>query len=141
MYALDANIFLEVLLKQEKWGICAQVLEEVKLGSITAMLSDFSIDSIVIILERYGKTGTEIRKFLLSLFGYVGLRIYHAKMIDKMRATIKMERYKLDFDDSLVLQCAINSNCAGLITLDKDFQDIKEIITLQPEEVLTRRDN
>ncbi|MBI2666551.1 type II toxin-antitoxin system VapC family toxin [Candidatus Woesearchaeota archaeon] len=138
MYELDTNIFLEVLLQQEHTEICSKLLTKIRTGEITAMLLDFSVDGIVIILERYHKTPEEIRRFLLSLLGYSGLRIYPARMTDKIRATMKMTRYKLDFDDSLVLQCAISNGCTALISLDRDFSKVKEFTCLTPTEVLEK---
>ncbi len=138
MYGLDTNIFLEVLLQQEQAEACRKLLTKIKTGEMTAILLDFSVDGIIITLERYHKTPEEIRRFLLSLLGYSGLRIYPVKMTDKIRATMRMSHYKLDFDDSLVLQCTVSIGCAALISLDKDFSRVKDFTCLTPAEVLEK---
>ena len=141
MYELDTNIFLEVLLEQEQAELCTKLLAKIRTGEMTAILLDFSVDGIIMILERYHKTPEDIRRFLLSLLGYSGLRIYPAKMIDKIRATVKMKRYKLDFDDSLILQCAQSNSCAALISLDQDFSKVKDFTCLTPAEVLGKQNS
>ena len=51
-YLIDTNIFLEILLNQEKNEICKAYLNQ-KIGKIC--MSDFSLHSIGVILFRYKK--------------------------------------------------------------------------------------
>jgi predicted nucleic acid-binding protein len=52
MYLLDTNIFLEILLKQEKSEECKNFL---KSNVNNIFISDFSLHSIGVILFRYKK--------------------------------------------------------------------------------------
>ena len=51
MYLIDTNIFLEVLLSQEKMDICKKILDS-NIGN--QYLSDFSLHSIGVILFKNG---------------------------------------------------------------------------------------
>ena len=55
MYLLDTNIFLEILLKQEKSEECKNFL---KTNIDSIFISDFALHSIGVILFRYNKHKT-----------------------------------------------------------------------------------
>ena len=63
MYLVDTNIFLEILLKQDKCELCKNFLDD-NIGSIT--ISDFALHSIGIILLRY-EEGNILQKFFIDL--------------------------------------------------------------------------
>ena len=73
---IDTNIFLEVQLNQEKAQKASEILEAVSKNIIQAYITDFTIDSIAIIMEHYNKSSTEIKRFLVSLLAYEGLDFY-----------------------------------------------------------------
>jgi len=52
MYLLDTNIFLEILLDQEKKSACQKFISK---NSDKIAISDFSFHSIAVILFRYKK--------------------------------------------------------------------------------------
>ncbi len=64
---LDANIFLEAELAETHGPACKRLLERVRDGDVKAAVTDFHIDSIVLIMEKYGKSWDEIGLFLASL--------------------------------------------------------------------------
>jgi len=132
-YLIDANIFLEVELDQEKADVCEKVLRKFYLGEMNGLLVDFTIDTIVIIMENYGRSWSEIRAFLSSLLGYKGLRIYFSSLLDRIAATSHMENYELDFDDALVLQAMKENKIKNIISYDKDFDKIPYVKRIQPE--------
>jgi len=136
MYIIDASIFLEVELKQERNEECKQFLSKVTRGEIKAIISDFAIDSIILIIERHRGNWKEIKKFLESLSLFSGLSIYKVTLIDKIKATEHMKNLGLDFDDSVVLQSAFSNNIKEIVSFDKDFDGIKEIRRLEPGDVL-----
>lgn len=141
MLAIDANIILEVELEQEHAPKCKQLLMKIEKGELMAVLGDFTIDSIILGMERYKKDGMTIRRFLLSLLQYHGLIIYKTSIVDKIIATNHMATYALDFDDSLTLQTAFANNCTALVTLDPDFKDIKKIKILTPAQALAAEED
>ncbi|WP_446011588.1 PIN domain-containing protein [Candidatus Electrothrix sp.] len=69
MYLFDTNIFLEILLAQEKSAECKQALVD-KAGEI--FLSDFSLHSIGVILFRHDK-GEVFKKFTEDILPNVGV--------------------------------------------------------------------
>ena len=136
MLLIDANILLEIILQQEKHEECEQFLYLVKEGQVKAIMSDFTVNSIILIMERSGSSPKDVRTFLLSLTKYIGLNIYPSMMPDKIYATKLMERYGLDYDDSLTLQIGIVNDCKEIVSFDKDFNKVKIIKRITPEEVL-----
>jgi len=123
---IDANIFIEVLLEQEKAEKCKEILKKVASGQIKAVISLFTIDSIIIILER-SKVGIEkIKLFINSLYNYNGLKIYAPTITDRIRA-LEYIGAGLDYEDSLVLQCALSNNTNEILSMNKDFDKIRKI--------------
>ena len=136
MIAIDANIFLELELQQERYDECKKFLESVREGRIRAVLSEFTISAIALVMERNGKNAREIRIFLLSLLLYKGLSFVQATIEDKIEATFLMGQNQLDLEDALTLQCALANNCSALVSFDKDFNSVKEIKRITPAEAL-----
>jgi len=135
-YLVDANIFLEVELDQEKADVCEAVLRKFYLGEMEGILVDFAIDTIVIVMENYGKNWSEIRTFLSSLLGYKGLRIHFSSLLDRIMATNHMKNHNLDFDDALALQAMKENKIEKIISNDKDFDKIPHVKRIQPESLL-----
>ena len=54
-YLLDANIFLELELDQERADACEGVLWKFYLGELQGLILYFAVDTIVIVTENYGK--------------------------------------------------------------------------------------
>lgn len=132
MLAIDANIFIELLLKQNRYEQSRDFLKRIRDGNLKAIVSDFTISGICIILERNGKNWKDIRTFLLSLLAYKGLLVYQAKMYDKIIATTHMHDYKLDFEDGITLQCALACKCDSLVSFDPDFDKVNVIQRISP---------
>lgn len=136
MYLVDASIFLEVELEQGKHTECEKFLEEVEKGNVKAIVSDFTIDSIAIVMESNGKSWKDVRRFLMSIALFKGMSVYSVKHSDKIKATGHMYNHKLDFDDSIIIQSAFSNNIKEIVSFDKDFDRIKEIRRLEPKEIL-----
>lgn len=128
---IDANIFLEVLLKQEKYLICAEFLKKIQKGEAEAIITTFTIDGIILALERHGQDTDSIKIFIHSLYNYAGLKIYVATMNDRLQAISHM-LLGLDFEDALTLQCALSNNEKEIMSFDRDFDKIKIIKRVQP---------
>jgi predicted nucleic acid-binding protein len=135
MFAIDANIFIEISLSQKNSLKCESFLRKVRDGKINAVVSDFTVCGITIVLERCGKSWEDIRTFLVSLLHYKGLMIYSSSLADKINATTLMKKYSLDFEDSLTLQCALAAGANSLVSYDKDFGRVSEISLVTPSDV------
>lgn len=119
MYLIDTNIFLELLLLRKGKDNCRKFLEEVESGRTKAILTDFSLHSILLIMEKFGKLG-EMKSFLLIISGYKGLEIYHTTLEDEIGALEICAKFKLDFDDAIQFYAAKKNN-AAIVSYDKDF--------------------
>jgi uncharacterized protein len=120
MYLADTNIFLEILLRQDKSELCKSFLK-VHAGEIH--ISDFSLHSIGVILFRQKEEQT-FKKFVTDIFPNVRL-ISLPKSGYTQIVQIK-NALDLDFDD-LYQYSICKYFDLRLITMDSDFDKIKEI--------------
>jgi len=135
-YMVDANIFLEVELKQERGSFCKAFLNKLKRGEMEGLTTDFIVDAIAIVMEDYGKTWIEIRKLLVSLTRYRSLRIYTLSLVDRMMATEFMKLYNLDFDDGTTYQAMRACNISQIVSYDNHFDNMPDIKRVTPEETV-----
>ena len=132
MKLIDSNIFLEVLLDQSKSENCEKFLNKIAANKEQAIITDFTVDAICVVLGRETKNPKLIRQFLTSLFGYVGLKNYITTIQDKFLATKLMEEQMLDFDDALTLQAVYSNNIRQIVSYDKHFDKVKDIERIEP---------
>ncbi|MFC1617415.1 type II toxin-antitoxin system VapC family toxin [Candidatus Margulisiibacteriota bacterium] len=121
MYLIDTNIFLEILLNQEKKEKCKKFLKE---NSEELYISDFSLHSIGVILFRYNKKDVYekfIKDFLPILTVLTNSDNGYIQLVSNCK------KYKLDFDDGYQLTVA-EENYLKIATLDNDFKKIKKNI-------------
>jgi len=115
MFLVDTNVFLEILLKQEKRDICKKFLDD-NIGSLN--ITDFSFHSIGVILFRYNEEGI-FHRFVQDVIPNVNLL---SLPLNKYEELIRIKNsYNLDFDDAYQYKTA---QYYGLkvVTMDKDFQ-------------------
>lgn len=124
---IDANIFLEVQLNQKKAPKASEILETVSKNEIRGYITDFTIDSIIIIMEHYEISPIEIKRFLVSLLAYKGLEFYQLSIYDKINATELMTALKLDFDDACMYQAMKVLNIDKIASFDSDFDRVPSI--------------
>lgn len=117
MYLVDTNIFLEILLTQEKQEVCRKFLEE-NVGSL--YISDFSLHSIGVILFRNNKEEI-FKKFLKDIIPNLEITTL-PKMSYADLAEVK-KKSGLDFDDAYQYQVARERDFK-IVTMDKDFKKI-----------------
>jgi len=127
---IDANIFLEVQLNQEKAQEASEILEAVSKNKVKGYITDFTIDSIVIIMEHYDKSPDKMKRFLVSLLAYKGLDFYQLSIYDKIEATEHMTSLNLDFDDACMYQAMKVLNINRIASFDSDFDKVPTISRL-----------
>ena len=94
MFLVDTNVFLEILLKQEKRDICKKFLDD-NIGSLN--ITDFSFHSIGVILFRYNEEGI-FHRFVQDVIPNVNLL---SLPLNKYEELIRIKNsYNLDFDDA-----------------------------------------
>lgn len=120
MYLIDTNVFLEVLLGQEKVQICKDFLMN---NSSQIGLSDFTLHSIGVILGRYNKTGV-FQQFLNEMVDYA---LVLSLPLDGYTSLISyIDQFKLDFDDAYQYSLTRLYNLT-IVSMDKDFSRVSDI--------------
>jgi len=121
MHVIDTNIFLEILLTQEKREICKRFLDA-NVG--TLHISDFSLHSIGVILFRNNKEGI-FKKFVDDVIPKVEI-IGLSKESYKDLPEIK-KKFDLDFDDAYQYKVVKDHNLE-IVTMDNDFEKVEHEI-------------
>lgn len=121
MCLIDTNIFLEVLLSQEKKDVYKKILDAT-VGN--RYLSDFSLHSIGVILFKNGKENV-FKKFVVDVVPKVKI-ITLSKGLYKYLAGAK-EDTGLDFDDVHQFKIAEEYGLE-IVTMDKDFNRVRDKI-------------
>ena len=117
MYLLDTNIWLELLLNQEKAKEVEQFLDFIKDSEI--FISSFSLYSISIYLCRINKFDT-LKSFINDL-SENSVEVINTNLLE-IHSIIEIEKsYDLDFDDALQYHVSTSNNLT-LISYDKDFE-------------------
>ena len=124
MYLVDTNIFLEVLLSQAKKEECEKLLEQFKKGKKLAVMTDFTVHSIIVTMYSYERL-EGLKVFLSSLTSYKGLRIYPTELKNEIRATELTTQNKLDMDDAIQYAIALDANVEAIVSFDKHFNNLK----------------
>ncbi|MBI5392394.1 type II toxin-antitoxin system VapC family toxin [Candidatus Woesearchaeota archaeon] len=133
---IDANIFLEFILANEKAEICRDFVEKIRNHEIKAITSDFIIYTCLIQIQYQLKSKQSMHDFIELIHSLNSLHILRPLLNEIDTAIIISEEHKLDFDDSLVVSCMLNNGITKLISLDKDFDKINMIKRLEPEQYL-----
>lgn len=125
MYLLDSNIFLEILLEQEKSNVCKNFLGKLTWSEI--YISRFSCYSIGLILSRLDKAD-EYAVFITDIVEKINLVALAAE--DLKQLPITMSKFNIDFDDAYQYLC-VKKFDLKLLSLDKDF-DKTDIVRIEP---------
>ena len=114
---LDTNIFLEVLLDQDRAGEARHLLSQTDEHEL--FISDFSLHSIGLLLFRH-QQHTAFRRFLVDVFLKAGVAVV-ALTSGEMEAVIRSaQQFGLDFDDAY--QHAVAEHYAlTIVSFDADF--------------------
>ena len=136
---LDANVFLEAALAQKHGPACKSFLEKLRDGKIQAVVTDFHVDSVVLVMESRGKGWKELSYFLASLRAYKGLRILVLGLDERIKATTIMRDYKLDFDDALAVQALRELSLDTIVSYDAHFDAVDWVQRKTPEDLVSPR--
>ena len=128
---LDANIFLEVILDQERAREARALLSKVERHEF--FISDYSLHSIGLLLFRRGQDEV-FRQFLEDMILGVGVAVIGLSA-QQMKAIIQVaRRFGLDFDDAYQYVVAEHYGLA-IVSFDSDF-DRTERGRKTPKDVL-----
>lgn len=130
MYLIDTNIFLEILLEQEKADECANFLSnlvQTKNVGIVTSYTLHSIETILCNLERYNVLIAFLEDFTNNDF----IRHYQTTPEEELKIVQSLSNLKLDFDDALQYFVAKKFD-ASLVTYDKHFNKISDLNIVVP---------
>ena len=122
-YLIDTNIFLEILLLQDKQNDCRKFIED-HFNEIA--LTQFTLNSIGISCYRNKRPDifTSFLNDIVSFIHVLTLDISHLVLLEQA-----IEKEKLDYDDSYQLITA-QIHKLELVTLDHDFNKVKNLINI-----------
>lgn len=124
MYLVDTNIFLEVLLTQEKGEICKSFLD----ANIDSLyISDFSLHSIGVILFRNDRADI-FHEFASDVIPNVRIAVL-PKRAYKDFLEIK-RNFRLDFDDTYQYKVAKEYGLE-MVTMDRDFDKVRDDVSIK----------
>ena len=114
---LDTNIFLEVILDQERADEARTLLSEIEGHEF--FISDYSLHSIGLLLFRRGKHEV-FRQFLRDMILGVGVAVI-ALSAQEMESLIEAaQKFNLDFDDAYQYAVAERYGLT-IVSFDSDF--------------------
>jgi hypothetical protein len=129
MYLVDTNVFLEVLLGQPKASECVAFLEAVRDARASAVVTDFTIHSVCVILERRGQRRF-VSRWLDDVARFQGLTYVQASLGEQSQIARVALAEGLDFDDAYQYFFA---RLLGrtIVSFDRDF-DGRAVPRLEP---------
>jgi len=137
MYLVDTNILLEVILSRPRKEPCKDHLRSLQKGRRKGMTTEFTIYSIMIILESFNRT-QELRTFLLSLAAYKGFIIHTLTLSELVRAVDESVHRSLTIEDAVQYAAASEAKAEAIISFDKHFDGL-DIPRLEPQEAVRVR--
>ncbi len=131
MYLVDSNVWLELLLEQERAEEVVQFLQIV--GTDELWITEFTIYSIGIIMTRLNKDEI-FEDFLSDVLEDSGVKRVCLSIGDLKQVIQVARKFRLDFDDAYQYVAA-EKNDLCLVSFDADF-DRSEMGRRTPSEIL-----
>jgi len=124
MRFVDANVFVYVLVKSPKtdYEISKRILERIENGEETA--TSLAIIQEVVDWLEYNHRKKEIRNFLVGVNSYLSLEKMSVGWDDFIAALDDVDKYNIDFVDSLALQRMKKNRITEIYSNDKDFDRV-----------------
>ena len=135
MFFIDANIFLEVALKDKRSDECKKFLIDVLEKKINAYTSDFILYTCILQIEGKLESRKKMEDFIVLISNMENLEFIRPNL-DAMNVAIDIaKKYNLTFDDALVVACMTANNVNKLVSFDSDFDTVKEIERVEPGQI------
>ncbi len=132
MYLIDTNIFLEILLEQDKYEECEVLLNKIGQSKALFYVSSFTLHSIEVLMVRNNKI-KELSEFISYVNSSKIVRL-ETNTADELQVLDIMKRLKLDFDDALQFYLCEKYKL-NIISYDKHF-DKTPLKRMEPKELL-----
>lgn len=105
-------------------------------GSEPIFITGFTLHSIIVILERLDKD-KELRIFVETISNIPNFKTIYLDFSEERQIIKEKEILNLDFDDAYQYHAAKKIK-ASIITFDKDFEKIQDVIIFSPFEVVAK---
>jgi predicted nucleic acid-binding protein len=128
---IDTNVFVEILLGRGRAKECKELLDRISRGEADGAVTHFAIHAIEAIM---GRNKLDISPFLRTVEQSAGLIVYDTSVSDEVAACILMREIGRDFDDALQYYVAKKLGVDGIVTFDKDFEDL-DIPRYEPKDL------
>jgi predicted nucleic acid-binding protein len=132
---VDANAFLEIALQDKKSEECKDFFKKILANQIKAYSSDFIIYTCLIQLQFKSKENIKKMKEFLIFINSLNITVIKPTLNEIFKVFRLIEKYKLDFDDGLVVSCMTSNNIKTLVSLDKDFDKVDVIKREEPGKI------
>ena len=124
---IDANIFLEIFLKDKRAEECKALLRTLQEQERNAVTTDFIIYSCILQVQNKLKNAELIKNTIIFFNSHPNLKVIRPSFEDLHNSAGILETAKLDFDDSLVVACMNSHGITELASLDGHFDKVKGI--------------
>ncbi len=125
MFLVDTNIFLEILLDQEKSSVCKDFLQK---NYDRLYMTDFTLHSIGVILFKMEKADY-FSKFVKDIKPNVGILTLSGRSYETLAKVSK--EHGTDFDDTYQYLVA-KEHELKIVTFDKDFGRFSGVNVMTP---------
>jgi predicted nucleic acid-binding protein len=133
---IDANIFLEVQLDQNRAEECKILLKHLEKSEDICWINSFLVFSMLLTIQHKTADLDKCKRFVTILNSYDGLNVLNPSFSTIFKALDIQKEYNLDFDDSLVVSSMDQLEISHIVTFDEDFHSIDRITVLSPQEAL-----
>jgi len=116
-FLIDTNVWLEMLLKQERASESVSFLQQVDPQEVA--LTDFSLYSVALAMTQL-KKDNELVDFVSDALEDSGFVSIGLELADLKTVIAARQRFKLDFDDAYQYAAAEKHNLT-LVSFDADF--------------------
>ena len=131
MYLLDTNVWLELLLQQERATEVRRFLQSIDADQIS--MTEFALNSIGLITSRLRKEEV-FEAFISDILEDSAVRRICLSAFDLRRVLSAMKSFHLDFDDAYQYVAA-ERNGLVLVSFDADF-DKTDMVRKTPADIL-----
>lgn len=122
------------MLSRRRKEECKRLLGMLRDGRVVGIVTDFTIHSIIVLLDRLGRLG-DLTVFLSSLTAYKGLHVYTTSIAEEVKAVKAAEEEGLDMDDAIQYTAALSVRADAIVSFDSDFDGLR-IPRREPGEVV-----
>lgn len=136
MMFIDANIFLELALEDNRSDECEKLFLKIMEKNLPSITSDFIFYTCLIQMENKLKPIKNMEDFMTFIDNIKSLNIISPSNETIYDAFKTMRIHNLDFDDALVVAVMKSSGLKELVSFDNHFDKVKEIRRIEPKDAI-----